>query len=85
MTHTHPTAMPKPSGERASLVDALDRLLATGAALDAELALSVADVDLVYVGLKALIRSSAPDDVDLRVSPGFATHGAATNRRGGAA
>lgn len=55
------------SGKRTSLVDALDRLLSTGAALGGELTLSVADVDLVYVGLRAVARSSTPDDVDLRM------------------
>jgi hypothetical protein len=43
--------------ERASLVDLLDRVLATGVVLTGDVALSIADVDLVYVRLNALISS----------------------------
>jgi hypothetical protein len=40
-----------------SLVDVLDSLLDTGVVADAQLVISVAGVDLVYVGLRALIAS----------------------------
>jgi hypothetical protein len=40
-----------------SLVDVLDSLLDTGVVADAQLVLSVAGVDLVYVGLRALLAS----------------------------
>lgn len=40
-----------------ALVDLLDRVLATGVVVSGELTLSIADVDLVYVSLRALISS----------------------------
>ena len=40
-----------------ALVDVLDRLLDTGVVLDGTLVLSVAGVDLVHVGLRALVAS----------------------------
>lgn len=41
-----------------TLVDALDRLLATGVVLQGELLLSVANVDLLYVGLNLVLAST---------------------------
>jgi hypothetical protein len=47
-------------GERdVALIDLLDRLLAGGVVLDGDITLSVADVDLVHVGLRAIITSVA--------------------------
>jgi hypothetical protein len=40
-----------------ALIDLLDRLLAGGVVLAGDITLAVADVDLVYVGLRALISS----------------------------
>lgn len=40
-----------------SLVDVLDRLLDTGVVADGQLVLSVAGVDLIYVGVRALLAS----------------------------
>lgn len=42
-----------------ALVDLLDRLLDGGVVLAGDITLAVADVDLVYVGLRALISSVA--------------------------
>lgn len=42
-----------------ALVDLLDRLLAGGVVLAGDITLAVADIDLVYVGLRALISSVA--------------------------
>jgi hypothetical protein len=42
-----------------ALVDLVDRLLAGGVVLSGDITLSIADVDLVYVGLRALISSVA--------------------------
>jgi hypothetical protein len=42
-----------------ALVDLVDRLLAGGVVLAGDITLSVADVDLVYVNLRALISSVA--------------------------
>jgi hypothetical protein len=47
-----------PAGYRPiALVDLLDRVLARGVVVSGELALSIADVDLVYVSLRALLSS----------------------------
>jgi hypothetical protein len=45
-----------------ALVDLLDRLLAGGVVIGGDITLSIADVDLVYVGLRALITSVAKAD-----------------------
>jgi Gas vesicle protein len=42
-----------------ALVDLLDRLLHGGVVLAGDITLAVADIDLVYVGLRALISSVA--------------------------
>ena len=46
-------------GEDVALVDLLDRLLAGGVVIAGDITLAVADIDLVYVGLRALISSVA--------------------------
>ncbi|MFD6415047.1 gas vesicle protein [Streptomyces sp. NPDC060194] len=50
-----------PAGRQVSLIDLLDRLLNGGAVLTGDLVLSVADVDLVRVNLRAVIHSITPD------------------------
>jgi hypothetical protein len=47
------------SQREVALVDLLDRLLAGGVVIGGDITLSIADVDLVYVGLRALITSVA--------------------------
>lgn len=42
-----------------ALIDLLDRLLDGGVVLAGDITLAVADVDLVYVGLRALVSSVA--------------------------
>jgi gas vesicle protein GvpA/GvpJ/GvpM family len=42
-----------------ALVDLVDRLLAGGVVIAGDITLSVADVDLVYVNLRALVTSVA--------------------------
>ncbi|MEY2443142.1 MAG: hypothetical protein QOJ46_2568 [bacterium] len=42
-----------------ALVDLVDRLLHGGVVLAGDITLAVADIDLVYVGLRALISSVA--------------------------
>jgi hypothetical protein len=49
------------------LVDLLDRLLATGVVLAGDVTLSIANIDLVHISLRALVSStstlmSTPDD-----------------------
>ena len=51
-----------------ALIDLLDRLMAGGVVLGGDLTLSIADVDLVYVGLRAIITSVATAE-EASVSP----------------
>jgi hypothetical protein len=44
--------------ERLSLCEALDRILNKGAVITGDLTISVADIDLIYVGLRILISSA---------------------------
>ncbi|OEV13564.1 gas vesicle protein [Streptomyces nanshensis] len=50
------------AGRQVALIDLLDRLLSGGAVLTGDLVLSIADVDLVRVNLRAVIHSVTPDD-----------------------
>jgi hypothetical protein len=45
--------------QEVALVDLIDRLLAGGVVIAGDITLAVADVDLVYVGLRALVTSVA--------------------------
>jgi hypothetical protein len=57
-----------------ALVDLLDRLLAGGVVLGGDITLSIADVDLVYVGLRAIISSvSTLEEVRPPLPPGNGT------------
>jgi Gas vesicle protein len=47
--------------DRVSLVDLLDRVLARGVVVSGELTLTIADVDLVHLSLRALLSSVRPD------------------------
>jgi Gas vesicle protein len=56
------TVAPTAAGDRAeygqiALVDLLDRVLGTGVAIAGDLTLSIADVDLVRISLRALVSS----------------------------
>jgi gas vesicle structural protein len=42
-----------------ALVDLIDRLLGSGVVIAGDITLSVAEIDLVYVGLRALVTSVA--------------------------
>ncbi|QYC38696.1 Gas vesicle protein [Nonomuraea coxensis DSM 45129] len=44
--------------ERVSLVDLLDRLLAGGVVLNGDIVLSIADIDLVCISLRAVLASA---------------------------
>jgi gas vesicle protein GvpA/GvpJ/GvpM family len=53
-----------------ALVDLVDRLLAGGVVIGGDITLSIADVDLVYVGLRALITSVATaEEMGMSLSP----------------
>jgi gas vesicle protein GvpA/GvpJ/GvpM family len=43
--------------QNVALVDLLDRVMCTGVVVTGEITLSIADVDLVYISLNALISS----------------------------
>ena len=47
--------------DRGSLVDLLDRVLATGVVLDGDVTISLAGVDLITVRLRALVTSVRAD------------------------
>lgn len=55
--------------ERVSLVDLLDRVLARGVVVSGELTLSIAEVDLVHISLRALLSSVRPDLFDRHPDP----------------
>jgi hypothetical protein len=46
-----------PASERVTLVDALDKVLEKGAVINGDIMIRVADVDLVYLGLRILLTS----------------------------
>jgi hypothetical protein len=48
--------------ERVALVDLLDRLLAGGVVVSGDLVLSIADIDLVRISLRAVIMSVRESD-----------------------
>jgi hypothetical protein len=56
--------MTRPGDRDVALVDLVDRLLGGGVVIAGDITLSVADVDLVYVGLRALISSVATAEDD---------------------
>jgi hypothetical protein len=47
----------QPLDQQPTLVDVLDRLLDTGLVLDGQVVVSLAVVDLVHIGLRALVAS----------------------------
>jgi hypothetical protein len=61
-SHNPHRVSPPPSATRQkdiALIELLDRLLDGGVVLAGDITLAVADVDLVYVGLRALVSSVA--------------------------
>ena len=48
--------------EQVTLVDLVDRVLNAGVVITGDITLSVADVDLVYVGLRVLLASAGTLD-----------------------
>jgi hypothetical protein len=48
-------------GQRVALVDLLDRLLAGGVVIAGDVTISIADVDLVRISLRALVASIRPE------------------------
>jgi hypothetical protein len=56
----------EPAQAPVALVDLLDRLLAGGVVVSGEVVLSIGDVDLVYVSLRALLTSIRAADEPYR-------------------
>lgn len=57
-----PSRAPAPvRGQRVALVDLLDRLLAGGVVIAGDVTISIADVDLVRISLRALVASIRPE------------------------
>lgn len=55
---TEPVPAPRAAMERpVALIDLLDRVLAGGVVITGDLTLSIADVDLVHISLRALLSS----------------------------
>ena len=50
---------PRSLSEQLTLIDLIDRVLNAGVVLTGDLTLAVADVDLVYVGLRVLLASAS--------------------------
>jgi len=47
----------EPTPEKVTLIDALDKVLEKGAVINGDVAIRVADVDLIYLGLRILLTS----------------------------
>ncbi|THA75807.1 gas vesicle protein [Streptomyces sp. A0592] len=57
-------------GRQVALVDLLDRLLSGGVVLTGDIVLSIADIDLVRISLRALIVSVSSETVADRAQDG---------------
>ncbi|MFD9722992.1 gas vesicle protein [Streptomyces sp. NPDC059072] len=63
------------SGRQVALVDLLDRLLAGGVVIAGDIVLSIADIDLVRISLRALVSSvSTAVDTPRRAPEGGPRH-----------
>ncbi len=63
-TAVNPRRSPAVVQEDIALIDLLDRLLGGGVVLAGDITLAVADIDLVYVGLRALVSSVATAELE---------------------
>ncbi|MGR4878053.1 gas vesicle protein [Streptomyces sp. LARHCF249] len=57
-------------GRQVALVDLLDRLLSGGVVLTGDIVLSIADIDLVRISLRALIVSVSSETAPTRAQDG---------------
>jgi hypothetical protein len=58
-----------PAGENVALVDLIDRLIDGGVVVSGDIVLSVADVDLVYVGLRLILAPARKVTGSVRSAP----------------
>jgi hypothetical protein len=68
----------KRSGHEIALVDLVDRLLDGGVVIHGDITLAVADVDLLYVGLRALVASV--DTIERTTGKSLSARGPALER-----
>ena len=71
MTRDAPLTTRSPE-EEVTLLELLDRVLDKGVVLSGDITLSVADVDLVYVGLRLLLSSVDAAERQRELAPNFA-------------
>lgn len=57
VTRTESTVIKGYAAEHVSLVELLDRVIDKGVVIGGDLTISVADIDLLYVGLRAILCS----------------------------
>ncbi|MGW6143416.1 gas vesicle protein [Streptomyces sp. NPDC055144] len=62
MTAGEPSEVTPLPDRQVALIDLLDRLLSGGVVLTGDVVLSIADIDLVRISLRALIVSIGPDN-----------------------
>lgn len=74
---------PEQQSERLSVLDLLDRVANKGVVVSGDLVISVADVDLIYLGLRLLLTSvqTALDEGILPARPGAVMGGGDEGRR----
>ena len=70
-----------PAYERVTLLELVDRVLDKGVVISGDVTLSVADVDLVYVGLRVLLSSVATLEAETRDPDAKARAGGARETR----
>lgn len=56
-----------PIGEDVALVDLIDRVIGSGVVLTGDVVLSVADIDLVYLGLRLVLAPAHEVDESIRL------------------
>ena len=67
-----PFRFAEPTHNEQTLVEVLDRVLDIGVVVQGDLTISVADVDLLYVGLKAIL--CTPDKLQGLAAPASSIH-----------
>ena len=74
---------PEQQAERLSVLDLLDRVANKGVVISGDLVISVADVDLIYLGLRLLLTSvqTALDEGILPARPSTVVSGLDESRR----
>jgi hypothetical protein len=69
------TALPTAEEREITLLELLDRVIDRGVVLTGDITISVADVDLIYLGLRVMLTSVERADHLQAPVPGGALHG----------